>query len=281
MLRRLGRSTYVEVGRRSAPFRLTPDFILIGGQRCGTTSLFRALMQHPQVVRPTFHKGINYFDVHYDRGEAWYTGHFPLSAVARRKVPQGSKPVAFEASGYYMFHPLALTRIARDLPKVRLVAMLRDPVERAFSAWKHEKERGFETKDFLAALGLEESRLAGEAQRMISDPTYRSFSHRHHAYRGRGEYLSLLAPTALTLGRHQMHIMYSEDFFSDPLGEFSRLAEFLGISRYDLTRFDRYNARPSTSMPQRARQELTEHFAPSRDALEAFVGRPAPWPSLE
>lgn len=276
-LRRFARSTYVELGRRSASFRLAPDFLLIGGQRCGTTSLFRALMQHPQIVRPTFNKGINYYDINYHRGAAWYQGHFPLAAVAKKRVPAGTKPLAFEASGYYMFHPRALERIARDMPQVKLVAMLRDPVERAFSAWKHEKERGFEEEDFLAALGLEESRIAGEAERMVSEPAYESYSYRHHAYRARGEYLSQLAPAAALLGRDQLHVMYSEDFFAYPEEEFARLTDFLGARAHTLTRFERYNARPSTSMPIEARRLLSEHFADQRAPLETFVGRPAPW----
>lgn len=258
---------------------MTPDFLLIGGQRCGTTSLFRALMQHPQVVRPTFHKGVNYFDLNYYRGPAWYAGHFPVSTVASRRITNGAKPVAFEASGYYMSHPMALSRIAQDMPDVKLVALLRDPVERAFSAWKHESERGYDSEDFVGALRLERSRVEGEADRMIADPTYESFTHRHQSYRGRGEYLRLLEPVAGMMSRDQLHIIYSEDFFADPVGEFDRLAVFLGLQQHNLTQFDRYNARPSASMPAEGRSILNKHFDGQRAALESFVGRPAPWPT--
>lgn len=273
-----GRLGYVALGRRTAQYRLSPNFILAGGQRCGTTSLFRALMQHHQIVRPSFHKGVNYFDINYHRGPAWYAGHFPLARSARWRVPQGTDPVVFEASGYYMFHPLALERAVRDLPDVKLVVMLRDPVERAFSAWKHESERGFETEEFMTALEREDERLSGEMERMISEPTYYSHAHRHHAYRRRGEYLELLRPVADLVSRSQLHVMYSESFFAEPDREFGSLAAFLGIPAQEGLRFERYNARPSKSMPPDARRYLTDHFHPRRRALEEFVGRPAPWP---
>ena len=78
-VRRAGRRAYLQVGTATAPLRLQPGFIMIGAQRCGTTSLFRALMAHPQVVRPAFHKGINFFDLNYYRGLTWYRGHFPVA----------------------------------------------------------------------------------------------------------------------------------------------------------------------------------------------------------
>nr|WP_306270259.1 sulfotransferase domain-containing protein [Ornithinimicrobium sp. HY1793] len=277
---RLGRSGYVALGSHTAEGRLAPDFLLVGGQRCGTTSLFRALMQHRRVVRPSFHKGVNYFDINYHRGPAWYAGHFPLRRTANRRVPPGTQPVVFEASGYYMFHPLALERAVRDLPDVKLVAMLRDPAERAFSAWKHETARGYETEPFMVALQREDERLAGERERLVAEPAYYSFAHRHHAYRSRGEYLDLLQPVTDMVPRSQLHIMYSEDFFAEPDREFAALAGFLEIATQEHMEFERFNARPSTSMPQEARDYLSDHFRTRRAPLEEFVGRVAPWPRV-
>lgn len=273
---RAGRRVYVGVGRRTSQYRVLPDFILIGGQRCGTTSLFRALMQHEDVVRPTFHKGVNYFDTNYFRGSDWYAGHFPLRSVANyrsRHLP----PRVFEASGYYMFHPLALRRLSEDMPGVKLVAMLRDPVERAYSAWKHESARGFEWEDFETALRLEDERLMGEVDRIHLDPTYESFCHRHHSYRGRGEYADLLDSALTYFPRAQLHIMYSEDLFERPEETFGALSAFLELAPQREIAFDRYNARPRQPMGERARHNLTEHFECRTGRLTEIVGAPPPW----
>ncbi|WP_298886967.1 sulfotransferase [uncultured Serinicoccus sp.] len=280
-LQRWGRQAYVESGRLVPGLtRAQPHFLLIGGQRCGTTSLFRALMQHPRIVRPTFHKGVNYFDVNYHRGQGWYAAHFPPQRrAAVRTAP--AEPVAFEASGYYMFHPWAAERIAADLPDIKLVALLRDPVERAYSAWKHEQARGFESASFEDALEWEDERVRPELDRMRREPGYYSDIHRHQAYRGRGEYLDQLTRYTALMSREQLHVMYSEDFFGDPVGEFAGLCAFLGIDPPQTLDARRYNARPSASMPSAARARLQQHFASRQGALEAFVGRPAPWPAGE
>lgn len=271
------RGSYVGLGAMTSSLRLRPDLLIIGGQRCGTTSLFRALEQHPQVIRPTLSKGINYFDINYHRGEHWYAGHFPLTRTARRRAGPQKALVAFEASGYYLFHPLAPERIAHDLPRVKLVAMLRNPAERAFSAWKHETARGFEDEPFDRALELEDERMRGEAARMAVSPRYQSYSHRHHAYAARGDYVCLLRRYYNLFPSSQIHVVYSESFFADPVREFRMLTDFLGVGDAADVQFDQHNARRSGPMPARAHQLLNERFEGQAGELEILVGRRPPW----
>lgn len=266
-----GRAAGLWWGVRTSEKRPLPDFLVIGGQRCGTTSLFRALMSHPQVRRPVMHKGVNYFDLNYSLGEAWYRGHFPMRGSDDRTR-------VFDSSGYYMFHPMAAERIARDLPGVKIVAMVRDPVERAYSAYKHELARGFEwEKSFARALELEDERLAGENERICADPNYYSFNHRHHAYRRRGEYAALLEPFRSGLGPENVLLIESERFFSTPEPEFRRLTAFLGIDDRMPERFDRYNARPGAGLEPAVREQLRAHYAPHDEALAHLLGHPPVW----
>jgi Sulfotransferase domain len=276
-LKHTGRRAYVQLGTATAGLRLEPAFIMIGAQRCGTTSLFRALMAHPQVVRPTFHKGVNYFDLNYYRGPGWYRGHFPVTEIARRRTAGLGPPVAFEASGYYLYHPFAVERIARDLPRVKLVVMLRDPVERAFSAYKHEYARGFEWESFERALELENERLVGEIDRMRRDPAYESFPHRHHSYRHRGQYAQQLDRVLEYFPRDQLHVLDSESFFARPAGEYQELLAFLGLRPFEPAGFGQYNARPGEPMPDGIRRTLEEHYAPHNERLTALLGQPPRW----
>ncbi|WP_345741958.1 sulfotransferase [Serinicoccus marinus] len=268
----------VQVQRITAAYRPSPTFIVAGAQRCGTTSLFRALEQHPQMTRPSFHKGINYFDLNYGRGAGWYTAHFPLTALDTLRTPREYRPsLPFEASGYYMFHPAAFPRIARDLPDVKIVLMLRDPVERAYSAWKHEHARGFERESFTRALELEDSRLEGEVERMLADPSYESHAHRHLAYAARSDYVPQIERLLTLLPAEQVHVVYSEDFFAKPEQEMSALATFLDARDYPGITFDRHNARPSGSMPSDARDILQHKLARTYEEISELVGRPSPW----
>ncbi len=275
-LTRLGRRAYARVSEATAGLRMEPSFILIGAQRCGTTSLFRALTAHPQLLPPTFHKGVNYFDLNYYRGPQWYRSHFPVAEFARRRAGRHGPPAAFEASGYYLYHPQAMERLGHDLPAVKLVAMLRDPVERAFSAHKHELARGYEREDFERALELEDERLAGEAERIRADPAYQSFAHRHHSYRHRGQYAEQLERVYEFFPRAQVHVIDSADYFSQPAPEFRRLLAFLGLRPFEPA-CATANARPGPPMDERCRRMLEEHFLPHDERLAKLLGRQLSW----
>jgi hypothetical protein len=265
-------------GRLTSAARMTPEFLVIGGQRCGTTSLYRTLRSHPAVLPPVLHKGVHYFDTSYPAGMSWYRAHFPLRATADRVERRtGMRPVTFESSPYYMFHPLAAERIARDLPGVKVIVLLRDPVERAYSAHAHELARGFETERFERALALEESRLAGEVERIAADPRYTSHSHQHHAYLQRGRYAEHLERLASVFGRERMHVVDSHRFFADPEPVYDAVLGFLGLEHTGYPVFERHNARPRSPLSEELRGRLEEYFAPHDERLAEWIGRPLSW----
>lgn len=272
---RAAKEAALGAGWLTADARLLPSFLVVGAQRCGTTTMYRLLGDHPQVVRPTTSKGIGYFDLHHDRSLRWYRGHFPLAGPARRRA--GSGAVTFESSGYYCFHPLAPARIAAALPGVRLVMLVRDPAERAFSAWKHERARGFEHEEFERALALEGERLQGEEERMVADPTYLSFNHRHHAYVRRGEYVTQLRRLHDAVGAERVRVVDADAFFADPVEEFAALCRWLGLDEWRPASVEQWNARPSAPLDPGARTRLLEHFAPFDEQLGEMTGATPSW----
>ncbi|WP_162907518.1 sulfotransferase domain-containing protein [Allorhizocola rhizosphaerae] len=268
------------VGRLTARARMLPSFLICGGQRCGTTSLYRALAAHPVVLKAVWHKGVHYFDTGYHHGPAWYRGHFPLQRTASRIEQEYGVPAqTFESSPYYLYHPHAAARIAHDLPGAKTVVLVRDPVERAHSQHAHEVARGFEPEtDFARALELEPARLAGQRELMLADPHAYSFSHQHHAYRGRGEYATYLAALAAHVGRERVLVVESELFFTDPKPVYDAVLEFLGLPHLGYPEFERHNARPRDSrIDPGVRAELTAHFAAHDAALAKWLSRTPFW----
>src|SRR3954464_7116926 len=240
----LGSRSY---GRLTAPGRMIPSFLICGGQRCGTTSMYRALAAHPVVIKAVLHKGVHYFDTSYDHGLAWYKAHFPLVRSADKVGERyGVAAQTFESSPYYMYHPQAAARIALDLPGARLLVLVRDPVERAYSQHHHEVARGYETeRDFGAAIALEPARLHRQEDRLAEDPRYYSFAHQHHAYRARGEYARYLAVMAQHVGRERIHVVESERFFAEPERTYDEVLRFLGLPiALERRAFEQHNARP-------------------------------------
>jgi hypothetical protein len=277
-LQRAARQVTTRFGQLTAGARMTPSFLIVGAQRCGTTSMYKTLSANPAVLPAVLHKGVHYFDTGYGRGMGWYRGHFPLEATARRVEKRtGVRPITGESSPYYMFHPLAGERIAADLPGVRLLVLLRDPVERAYSAHAHELARGFETEPFERALQLEEERTAGEEERLIGDPAYRSYHHQHNAYTARGRYAEQLARLEKAVGRDRLHVVDSGDLFTDPGPVFDGIMQFLGLPPWRPASFKQHNARPRTTMPDELRDRLSAYFEPHDERLAAWLGRTPSW----
>jgi hypothetical protein len=257
---------------------MLPGFLIVGGQRCGTTSMTRALSEHPAVFGAAMHLEVHYFDGAYDRGLAWYRSHFPLRASARLATrAAGASPVAFESSPYYMFHPLAAERISRDLPGVKLLVLLRDPVERAYSGHAHETSLGFETETFERALDLEPARLEGEVERILADPAYISRGHQHHAYRARGEYAWQLERLERIFGRERIHVVDSDAFFADPGPVYDRVLEFLGLPGNGHPAFKRRNSRSRAPMTREVRAALEDHYRPHDERLARWLGYEPSW----
>ncbi|ATO15903.1 sulfotransferase [Micromonospora sp. WMMA2032] len=276
--RRAVRSVTRTVGRWTANSRMTPDFLIVGAQRCGTTSLFKTLSQHPGVLPAVYHKGVHYFDTGYDRGMDWYLGHFPTNRRAEAVRAQlGVRGVTGESSPYYMFHPLAGERIAADLPEVRLLVLLRDPVERAYSAHAHESARGFESETFERALELEQSRIAGERERLLADPTAHSHHYQHNAYLTRGQYVEQLERLESIFGRDRLHVIDADDFFADPRPAFDGVCDFLGLPHWADISFGKHNSRSRSAMDPELRARLEAHFTPYDERLAAWWGRVPSW----
>lgn len=275
-LRRWARNAVLAWGMATARWRLLPDIIVVGAQRSGTTTLFHLLEQHPQLVRPTVTKGTGYFDDQFHRGPRWYAAHFPLRLTARLLVRNGTART-FECSGYYVFHPLAAERIARYLPEAQVVVLVRDPVERAHSAHRHEAARGFEDLEFEHALAMEGERLEGEEERLVLVPGSTSHHHRHHAYVGRSTYLPQIQRLVATVGRDRVHVVEAERFFADPSSEFNRLQAALGLDQWTCGPTSAWNARPGNRLDPELNTLLRKRFDDSDRGLEGILGHPPVW----
>ena len=188
-VRALPRSAIWTYGRLTSSLRPLPTALIIGAQKAGTTALYAWLRQHPTVVGPSW-KEVNYFDRRYAKGERWYRGNFPRA--------RGATVVA-EASTGYLFHPLAPERAKALLPDARLIALVRDPVSRAYSHYQHEVALGREPLSFEDAIDAEDERMQGELERMLADPAYFSHAWWNYTYLARGLYAEQLERLARSL----------------------------------------------------------------------------------
>lgn len=253
----------------TAGARRLPDFLVIGAQRAGSTSLFAQLCGHPGIAPPS-HKEIHYFDNHSFRSLRWYRSHFPSVTAARGKLTG-------EASPYYLFHPAVPARVAGALPEVRLVVLLRDPVARAHSHYQLSVRDGHEPLGFEEALRAEPERLASEEGRLLADGAYRSHAHRHQSYVARGLYAEQLRRWHEHVAPERLLVVSSEELFADPGRVTGAVLEFLGLDAGQVPPLPVRNQRPYPPMSDAARGLLEARFeAPNRE-LSELLGRDLGW----
>jgi hypothetical protein len=254
--------------RASVAGRPLPSFLIIGAQKAGTTSLHAYLCEHPRVVPPVT-KEIHFFDHEFGRGLGWYRAHFPRTT--------DSALLSGEATPYYLFHPAVPDRAASSLPGCRLIVVLRNPIDRAFSHHNHERALGFEQLGFERAIEAETERLAGEEERLRAEPAYRSFAHQHHSYLSRGRYAGQLERWFERFDRDQVLILSAEDLFATPGGAVRDAQEFLGLEAEMPADLSAKNARAYTPIDAEMRATLREEFEPHNRHLYELVGRDFGW----
>ncbi|MDM8530381.1 sulfotransferase domain-containing protein [Anaerolineales bacterium HSG25] len=259
-------------------WRLLPDFIIIGGQRCGTTTLYKYLIQHPYIM-PASGKELHFFDLNFEKGQTWYQTHFPTRAYKQLLMKTGRQPlITGESSPYYLFHPHVPSRVATMRPSAKLIVLLRNPIDRAYSHYFHEVRWGFETAStFEQAISLEPERLAGEADRLLENEHYYSFSHHHHTYLERGIYVDQLEYWSRFFPKEQLLILSSENFYTNTPTVFKQILQFLELPIWEPPRYKNFNQANNPNIDPEIRTRLQTYFQPHNDRLYDYLGRNFDW----
>lgn len=261
----------------TGPLRLMPDYLIIGAARSGTSSLYAYLTQHP-CIAPAFNKEVHFFDLNFDKGLNWYRAHFSslLCKYCVKKI-RGQALITGEASPYYICHPHAPRRISQIIPQVRLIVLLRNPVDRAYSHYHHAVEFGLETLSFEQAIEAEASRGRGEEERILADESYNSFSHRHHLYLARGIYIDQIKVWMNLFPKEQMLILCAEDFYSAPSVTYSRSLAFLNLPNLELKEYHIHQLGKYPKINPSTRKQLDEYFEPYNKRLYEYLGMRFDW----
>ncbi|MCB0704428.1 MAG: sulfotransferase domain-containing protein [Saprospiraceae bacterium] len=258
------------VYRWTASWRRKPDFIIIGVQKGGTSSLFRYLEQHPDTKMP-YRKQLHFFDRSFNKGLRFYQQAFPLSMFSKGKITG-------EATPFYVFHPRVAERMHQVLPDVKLILMLRNPIDRAYSHYQMKKDQGWEDAEtFEEALGKEKVRLATELAKMEADPNYYSKIYRNFGYLSRGNYAEQLEKWLKYFPKEQILILESEEFFSKPMDSLERVYAFLGMKSFRPPSLKAFNSREYDPLDPALREKLQNHFRPYNEKLAKMLDWPIDW----
>lgn len=267
----------------TSPIRIIPDFMIIGAQKGGTTSLYFYLVKHPYIAS-AWRKELHFFDSNchdnnFHKGLSWYRGQFPINI--RKYYAEYIRKQDFitgEASPTYLFYPTVPKRVAEIFPQVKLIVLLRNPIDRAYSHYRHQVASGREKLSFEDAIACEEEGIRGDAEKMAADENYNIYP-----YLTRGVYVDQLQRWFRWFPREQFLIHRSEDLYTNTATIYRQTLEFLNITDLEPPKkFGVYNkARytPPAKMDPKLRKHLVEYFEPHNLRLYELLDRDFDWKS--
>lgn len=273
----LSKKIHLAYCKISYPLHILPNFLIIGTPKSATTALFQYLLQHPSIF-PPLTKQIHFFDRYYDRGIPWYKICFPYrwQKFTRQKISKGNF-VTGEATVHYMLHPLAPKRIAKILPNVKLIVMLRNPIDRAYSHYQMEYTNKNEVLLFEEALKTEPEWSRVEFEKMANDENYDSLKYPHRAYLSTGYYAQHLKRWFEYFPRNQFLIINNEEFLSDISKGYNQVLSFLDLENFDLPEYKKIHGRKYEKMKIETREKLIEHYKPYNKELYDLLGKNFGW----
>lgn len=254
-----------------------PDFLVIGAQKAGTTSLYNYLIQHPQIIGNKSWKEIRYFDLpeNYEKGFGWYLGNFPS------KLKKGDR-LTFDASPSYLYFDYIPELIKKDLGDIKMIAILRNPVDRAYSAWQMYHSFADNSIDFLREIA--DTRTFAQAiDQELNGPNTAQYP---YDYIDRGKYVYQLKNYYQTFDQNGLLLLNFNHFKKDLTGLLNQTCDFLELERFSeekLQEFQqtKYNKGKykyeKTEEDLKVLEELKAYFVPYNQELYNFLGEDYNW----
>lgn len=249
-----------------------PGFLIVGAQRSGSTFLHDCLALGTSAVPSSLQKEVHYFDNKFYRSLDWYARFFQEVDAQQPEVQ------TYEASPYYLFHPAVPGRVDAALPDIKILAVLRDPVERAVSHYKWMRQLDLETRSAEEAFRADAGRVHLERDDQylcnFENPLYFDFDHIHYGYIRRSMYHTQIERWRAYLGPSDIRILRSEDLFENTEPVLHSVADFLGLGYTGLEDTEQTNtneSRDEIEVGELARDIAKRSLADVEEKLRAVV----------
>lgn len=247
-----------------------PDFIIIGETKTGTTSLFNYLLEHPQIKNTLSEeliieevkelsdsqlsnsKEIRFFDRYYHKGLEWYKSKFPDTSY---------KEITGEATPMYMFRTITAYRLKKDVPEVKLIVLLRNPVDRLYSNFQHYKK-------YISSWS-EKYPSFEDYLNTCSDSDYYLIE--------KGLYVYTLQKWFKFFPRNQFIITSTEEMKESSQEVYSNILKFLGVDDFIIDDFKVHRENDYAPMKKETRDLLEDYYSPFNRELEKLLGQKFNW----
>ncbi len=245
-----------------------PSFIIIGPMKTATSALYEYINNHPLVLT-CIEKEVHFFNDKYkfSQGKDWYVAHFPL-------IPPGENFITGEASPGYIVNNVQ-NKVFDMFPRIKPIALIRNPIDRAFSHYQHNVKHGFERRTFTEVISTELEII--KSFNNPSDILYTKNWQRATGYVLIGFYYYFLKQWLDIFPPEQFLIVDNQDLLVNPEGTMQQVFSFLSLSNHTSAEYPKYNSNSYQPLEDNLRQQLAAVFRPHNQKLEQLLNRKLNW----
>ena len=255
----------------TSPFRVLPDFFIIGVVRSGTTSLYHYLGQHPSIKNAAYDE-LGYFDDNYHLGVNWYRSLFPTKNTNKKIQNKHGKFLTFDDTPFYVYNPLVIKRILSDFPNSKIIVCLRNPIDRAYSNYNLLINPKYTFEETIQLEMNEIKNLQSELKddSFLVDTFYEKIL-------ARGFYAKQLQLWYNVFPKDNILVISSEELASNTNNVLVEIFDFLNISNVEIKDLTKQNVRKFPQMNSKTRETLIEYFKPYNDDLFNLINKNLNW----
>ena len=250
--------------------RVLPDFVVIGSSKSGTTSLHYYLIQHPRIISE---RNVHFFEYMQTNSIEWYRAHFPTKAYKNFK-----KLTVGEQTATYLFHPLIPKRIHTTIPNAKLIVVLRNPVDRAYSNYTHQVREGIEKRTFEEAIKSELKRIEickNNSEYKINNDDFSS--HVIFSYLRHGIYVDFIKAWMEFFTKEQFLILPTYDLNNNRAKFLKQVFDYLNVQNFEIKDVERQNVGEYKKLDKSMRKFLVDYYRPHNERLFKLLEKNFDW----
>jgi len=267
--------------KMTSRLRQLPDFIIIGAGRAGTTALYSYLIQHPLIAAALTDNNESVADLHFfeyiiSNNIQWYRSHFPILFSKSNKHKNSF--ITGEYTSTYMYHPDVPKRIFNLLPKIKLIVILRNPIDKAYSTYQQQFRFGEYTTSFEDTINAEFRRI--DLNKDFPELNSNNYDFENFVAQNiirHGVYADYLETWLKIFDRKQILILNSDDLKKSTKETLRRVFNFLNVSNYDIKDTSQVNVGKYPTINKITRKKLIEFFKPHNQRLNKLLDTEFNW----
>ena len=259
----------------TGPNRVLPDFLIIGAKRCGTTSLFSHLPEHPSIAE-SHHDNIGFFNDNFHLGVNWYKSFFPTIGYKKKIEKEYGKFLAFDVTTRYMENKSTADNIKKVKPGIKIIVMLRNPIDRAYSQFNVSVKEKTEEINFDEAITEEMERLKVE---ILDDnrQTLLKFPKNERHYIKKSLYSMQLRPWFDIFPKKNILVLSTEEFRENEEEIYTQIFNFLNIPEVKIRNKKHMEKGKYSPMNDEVRKKLGLYFQKHNEDLFNLIGKRFEW----